>query len=78
LGLDPAYLRTQNAELREAIAIRDEHVKPLEVIVEKLSAEIELGDEISCLQSEVIWLLEAARPKEIDALLARIKTLMGE
>jgi hypothetical protein len=78
LSIDPGYLRIQNAQLREAIANRDEQVKRLEVIVEKLGKEIELGDEITCLQSEIIRLLEAALvcPKEVDSLLAQVQALM--
>ena len=33
LDLNPTYLRMQNAELREALASRDEDVKRLEVMV---------------------------------------------
>jgi len=44
-------------------------------MVEKLRAEVESRDEINCLQSEVIRLLEAAivRPKEVDGLLRGLK-----
>jgi hypothetical protein len=81
LNADPNYLAANNTELPETVAHRDECVKRLEAMVEKLSATLERRDQALCLYSEVVRLLEAEaimRPQEVDNLLARATALAAK
>jgi hypothetical protein len=64
--------------LKAIVAKRSAELEVGNEIHTLLSAKVDIKDEALCLYSEVVKLLEAeavVRPREVDALLGRIKAL---